>query len=208
MDAATPERREGRGRLSSIEMLPEECDEDIAWALTELRERKMPQSEILRQFNARLADRGIRGISKGAFSRYSLRVAAEMRKLDASRRIMDAVMSRIAPGERSESMIAATELLKYLLMELVMSADHPDPKLLGDAALSLQRLSATAARESEVQRRDRRDQAARDAEQAAHERAQAEAAEAAEAATRIGKEAGLSAERLAEMRRGILKLAG
>ena len=205
---AMPERRRGRGYLSAIETLPEECDEDIAWAMAELRDRKMPQTEILRGFNARLADRGIKGISKSSFSRWSVRLAIESRKLQASRQIMDAVLGRIEMGERSDGMIAATELIKVRILEMVMSEETPDPKLLGDAALSLQRLSATAAREAEVQRRDRRDQAARDAEQAERDRAQAEAAEAAEAATRIGKEAGLSAERLAEMRRGLLKLAG
>ena len=49
-----------------------------AWPL--LRERRMPQTEILRQFNARLADKGLKGVSKGTFSRYSVRLAIEMRK--------------------------------------------------------------------------------------------------------------------------------
>ncbi len=67
MDAATPERREGRGRLSSIEMLPEECDEDIAWAIAELRERKMPQSEILRQLIQILCCRFVQYVKTGRF---------------------------------------------------------------------------------------------------------------------------------------------
>ena len=203
-------RRAGRGRLSSIEMLPEECDEDIAWANTELREKKMPQTEILRQFNARLADRGLKGISKGAFSRWSVRVAIEMRKLDASRQIMDVVLQRLEPGERSDSMIAATELLKYRILEQVMAEDEPDPKLLLNATLALQRLSATAAREAEVQRRDKRDQQA-EAERLAEQdkQAQAEAeARAAETVAKIASEAGLNADRIAAIRKGVLGLAG
>lgn len=203
-------RRAGRGRLSSIEMLPEECDEDIAWANTELREKKMPQTEILRQFNARLADRGLKGISKGAFSRWSVRVAIEMRKLDASRQIMDVVLQRLEPGERSDSMIAATELLKYRILEQVMAEDEPDPKLLLNATLALQRLSATAAREAEVQRRDKRDQKAeaeRQAEQDKQAQADAEA-QAAETVAKIASEAGLNAERIAAIRKGVLGLAG
>lgn len=200
-------RRTGRGRLSSIEMLPEECDEDIAWANTELREKKMPQTEILRQFNARLADRGLKGISKGAFSRWSVRVAIEMRKLDASRQIMDVVLARLEPGERSDSMIAATELLKYRILEQVMAEDEPDPKLLLNATLALQRLSATAAREAEVQRRDKRDQQAEAERQAEQDKLARVEAEAADKVAKIATEAGLNAERIAAIRKGVLGLA-
>lgn len=200
-------RREGRGRLSSIEMLPEECDEDIAWANAALREKKMPQTEILRQFNARLADRGIKGISKGAFSRYTVRKSIEVRKMEASRQIMDVVLARLEPGERSDGMIAATELLKYRIIEQVMAEDEPDPKLLLNATLALQRLSSTAAREAEVQRRDKRDQREED-ERAAEETARAQAeTEAAERVEKIASEAGLNADRIAAIRRGVLGLS-
>lgn len=205
---AQESRRAGRGRLSSIEMLPEECDEDIAWANAELREKKMPQTEILRQFNARLADRGLKGISKGAFSRWSVRVAIEMRKLDASRQIMDVVLQRLEPGERSDSMIAATELLKYRILEQVMAEDEPDPKLLLNATLALQRLSATAAREAEVQRRDKRDQQADAERQAEQDKLARVEAEAADKVAKIATEAGLNAERIAAIRKGVLGLAG
>jgi hypothetical protein len=201
--------RDGRGRLSSIDTLPEECDEDIAWANAELRERKTPQNEILREFNARLADKGIKGVTKSAFSRYSIRFAQEVRKMEASRQITDVILSRIEPGERSDGMIAATELLKYRILEMVRAEEEPDPKLLGGATLALQRLSSLTAREAEAQRRDRkdqRDQADRDAQ--AEREAQARVnAEAADAATDIAREAGLSADRIAAIRKGVLGLA-
>ncbi|MDE1917655.1 MAG: DUF3486 family protein [Sphingomonadales bacterium] len=206
---ATPEseRREGRGRLSSIDMLPEECDEDIAWANTELRERKMPQTEILKQFNARLADKGQKGVSKGAFSRYSVRMAIEVRKIEASRAITSTVLSRLAPGDRSDSMIGAVELLKHRIIELVMGDEEPDPKALGQATLALQRLSSTLARTSELQRRDRQEQREEQEREAlAAERAKAET-EAADAATKIATEAGLSEDRVRAIRRGVLGLA-
>lgn len=68
-------RRDGRGRLSSVEMLPAECREDVVWVNAELRERTIPQTEILDRFNARLSAKGQPPISKGAFSRYSVRVS-------------------------------------------------------------------------------------------------------------------------------------
>lgn len=201
------ERRDGRGRLSSIDTLPEECDEDIAWANIALRERKMPQTEILRQFNARLADRGVKGISKGAFSRYSVRIAIETRKIEASRQITNEVLARLAPGERSDSMIAAVELLKHRIIEMVMGDDEPDPGALGKATLALQRLSSTLARTSELQRRDRQEQREVEEREALAAKRQKEEVDAANAAAKIAKDAGLSAERVQAIRRGVLGLA-
>jgi hypothetical protein len=187
-------------------MLPEACDEDIAWANLELRERKMPQTEILRQFNARLADRGLKGVSKGTFSRYSVRCAIELRKMQASRQITNAVLERMPRGERSDTTIAAIELVKFRLVELIMAEDAPDPKLLANASLALMRLSSTALREAEGRRReskDMQDQAARQAEED-----QREMAETAETVEKIATEAGLSAERAAFLRTQVLGLAG
>lgn len=201
------QRRNGRGQLSSIDVLPEAADAAIAWANAQLRERTMPQQEILRQFNAQLADLDIAPISRSAFSRHSVRVAIEMRKMEASRQIMDVVLARLEPGERSDGMIAATELLKYRILEQVMAEEEPDPKLLLNATLALQRLSSTAAREAEVQRRERRDQVEEEkaaAEQAALAKAEAEAAAKVE---KIASEAGLNADRIAAIRKGVLGLA-
>ena len=54
--------QDGRGRLSSIELLPDEAEPDIVWANEQLRERTMPANAILTEFNKRLADRGIGSI--------------------------------------------------------------------------------------------------------------------------------------------------
>lgn len=205
-------RREGRGRLSSVEMLPEAADEALAWANAELRDRKMPQTEILRQFNAMLADHGIPSVSKGAFSRYSVRTAITMRKLEGTRQITDVVISRLPEGERSEGMIVMTELLKHQVMSMLMDEEQPDPKLMNAATLAIARLSATQQREAEEKRRDKKDQqaeadraAAAEAAKAAAERANQEAAAQVE---KIGTETGLSADRIAAIRKGVLGLAG
>lgn len=201
-------RRKGRGYLSEIERLPEECDEDIAWANEELRKRELPQTEILRQFNARLADRGIKGISRSAFGRYSMRVANELRKMEASRQLLDLVQSRLDdPSARSDSLIAATELVKARLVELVTHSEG-DPKLLINATLALSRISTTYAREAEIQRREKRDEIAEAERQAALEKQAQVDAEAAEKVEKIASEAGLNAERIAAIRKGVLGLAG
>lgn len=202
-----PGRRKGRGRLSTIEMLPDDADEAIAWANQELREGKLPQTVILVGFNDRLVAKGIKPISKGAFSRYSIRMAIEGRKLEASRAITDAVLERMSPADRSDSTLAAIELFKYRVMESVMAQDTPDPDLLNVASLALARLSSTALREAEGQRRDRKDQAELDAQLRREAQAEQAATEAAEAATAIAKEAGLSADRIAAIRKGVLGLS-
>src|SRR3546814_13583166 len=73
--------QEGRGRLSSIDLLPEEAEPDIVWASEQLRLREKPAKMILAEFNARLADRGIASISKSAWGRYSVRQALQFRTL-------------------------------------------------------------------------------------------------------------------------------
>lgn len=199
-------RRKGRGRLSTIEMLPDDADEAIAWANQELREGKLPQTIILVGFNDRLVAKGIKPISKGAFSRYSIRMAIEGRKLEASRAITDAVLERMSPADRSDSTLAAIELFKYRVMEAVMAQEEPDPKLLNVATLALSRLSTAGLREAEGQRRAARDQA----ELAEQQRRQIEAeaaANAVAAAGAIAREAGLSAEHLAAIRKGVLRLS-
>ncbi|MDE2595967.1 MAG: DUF3486 family protein [Sphingomonadales bacterium] len=207
---STRSRREGRGRLSSIDMLPEQADEAIAWANTALRERNLPQTEILRQFNAMLADHGIPSVSKGAFSRYSVRTAITVRKLEATRQITDVVVSRIPDGNRSDTMIVMTELLKHQVLSMMMDEETPDPKLLNAATLAINRISTTALREAEALRRDKKDKqadeeraAAAAAALAATERANAEAAAQVE---KIASEAGLGADRIAAIRRGVLGL--
>lgn len=199
-------RRAGRGRLSSVDMLPEEAEPDIAWAAQELRERRMPQTEILREFNARLADRGIGAVSKGAFSRYSVRAAIELRRIGATRQLNELILARLQPGERSDGMLVALELVKHRLLEMVLDAEEPDAKLLGQVTLALQRLSTTNAREVQVARVERKDKQEEIDREAA---AAKEAADAETAATvsRIAGEAGLSADAVAAIRKGVLGLS-
>lgn len=203
---AKQQRRKGRGQLSSIDLLPEEADEAVAWADAQLRDRTMPQQEILRQFNAMLADHGIGPISRSAFSRHSVGIAIEMRKMNAFREINDAVMANLDPLERSDEMIAATEMAKWRLMQLIRTSDD-NPKLLLEATLALQRLSSIAVRESELQRRDRKEQRAEDKVAAEREEQARRAVETADKVERIAEEAGLGADRIAAIRRGVLGLA-
>lgn len=121
MDAAA--RREGRGRLSSIDMLPEEADEDIAWALEQLRERKLPSVVILVGFNDRLVAKGIKPISKSAWSRYAVRKAIQFRKLDEARRMSAELVSQLGPAGADEVTVMVAELLKIAMAELLETGE-------------------------------------------------------------------------------------
>ncbi|MEQ1499154.1 MAG: phage protein Gp27 family protein [Novosphingobium sp.] len=202
-------KRKGRGMLSSIEQLPELCDEHIAWANQELRERRMPQTEILREFNARIADHGCKPISKGAFSRYSVRTAIELRRAGAAVQITNAVMERLDKVARNDATVAAIELVKFRLMSLIMDEEETDIGLLNKASLTLQRLTSSQLRIGEAARRDdkdKRDQEKHDQVEA--EKAKSEAIETADTVEKLATEAGLSAERVAAIRKGVLGLAG
>ncbi len=205
-----PRRRQGRGQLSSIDTLPEAADEAIAWANAKLAEREVPQNEILRQFNAMLADHKIAPVSRSAFSRHSVRVAIEMRKANAAREVINAIMARLPKGERGDTTLAAIELVKFRIVEMVMDDKIDDPKSLSQASLTLQRLTSTANNVAEGKRRDdkeQREQTAAEREEA-EKQAEREKAETADTVEKIATEAGLSAERVAAIRKGVLGLAG
>ncbi|NKC04275.1 hypothetical protein HGG75_04965 [Ochrobactrum pseudogrignonense] len=39
--------RRGRSRLDSMELLPEEAQDDVVWAISQLNERRRSQADIL-----------------------------------------------------------------------------------------------------------------------------------------------------------------
>ena len=66
--------RPGRGRLSSLDLLPVDAEADVIWAMGELRARKRLQIDILDSFNLRLTTKGLGPISASAFGRAAMRV--------------------------------------------------------------------------------------------------------------------------------------
>lgn len=185
------DRREGRGRLSSIDLLPDEAVPDIVWALEALNERGMPQTAILAEFNARLADRGIGGVSKSAFNRWSVRKAIQFKRLNEVRAITGEIVRDLGVDGADNVTIAVAESIKAAVYER-LEGDN-DPKAL--MALGRALNSAVAAQKSSADLR---------AKIEARTNAQIEAA--AEKVESVGREAGLGEERIAELRRDVLKL--
>jgi hypothetical protein len=109
------DRREGRGQLSSIDLLPEEAQDDITWALGELNARQRTQADILLELNDRLAVKGIDPISKSAFSRYSVRLFTRVRRTAERQRIYEAIAPQLSPDKISQTDLILGEFLKTLI---------------------------------------------------------------------------------------------
>jgi len=184
-DEAT-DRREGRGWLSSIDRLPDEADPEIIWAVEQLRERTMPQTAILAEFNARLADRGIGSVSKSSFSRWAVRKAIQLRRLDEVRRITSDIVTNLGTDGPDQVTIAIAEMVKVSAYELLEGG--VTTKGLQEVSRAVQ--SAVNAQKSSAEARRKLEE---DVEQ--------RMAKARAAIETVGKKAGVSAETLAEINR-------
>lgn len=189
---AEADRREGRGRLSSIDMLPDEAEPDILWALEELRSRTRPQIAILAEFNARLADRGIGGVSKSAFSRWSMRKTIQFRKLDEVRHITSEIVADLGTDGADQVTVAVAEMIKVAIYEN-LEKGSVDSKSVMEMARALTSVVSAQKASNELRRK-------------LEERAAAQIEQAAETAEKVATEAGLSAERAAQIRRDVLGL--
>lgn len=149
--ARAPERK-GRGRLSSIDLLPEEAEPDVVWAAEELRQGKRLQIDILAEFNARLADRGIGPISPSAFGRYSVRKAEQFREMDEIRRISAELSSSLGTGGADELTLAVAAMVKKAAYKM-LEGGKLDPKSVMELARAVQSAASAAKMSAEHRRR-------------------------------------------------------
>lgn len=182
--------RQGRGRLSSIDMLPPEAEPDIVWALEQLREHRLPQNTILMEFNERLADKGIEPISKSAWNRYAVRKAIQFRRLDEIQRMGGELVKEMDGKAPDEVTIAVAEMLKVAVFE-ALEGGTPTTKGIMELSRALQ--SAVGAQKTSAEYRKKLEQE-RDAQLAA----------AAEKVGEIGKRKGVSPEAIAEINRALM----
>lgn len=151
----------GRGRLSGIELLPEECAPVVAWAAEALQDRDRPQTEIYQEFAARLqaVDKEYRGEleiripSFSAFNRYSIKLATMTRRLDETRDIAKAIAGKFDAAASDDLTLIAAEAIKTLIFELLTSKGESgiDPK--GAMALANALRSAAQAQTVSSDRR-------------------------------------------------------
>ncbi|MFD1792089.1 phage protein Gp27 family protein [Ochrobactrum teleogrylli] len=113
------EDRRGRSRLDSLELLPEEAQDDVVWAIGQLNERRRSQADILFELNDRLEVRGIGPISRSAFNRKAMRLSRRASQLEERRYIYAGIAEKLTPEEISKSDIVLGEFLKTLIDELL-----------------------------------------------------------------------------------------
>lgn len=190
--------RQGRGRLNSVELLPEHADEAVQWALEALSDRALPATAILDEFNARLAalDPACGPISKSAFNRFGLRFAAQARRLREAREAAAALAERLDDMPAGDVGLMLGETIKALINDVLL--DHmvdgtsPTMKDLREAADAVYRLENARKNNAEVAEKARA----------------AVMKTAARAVEEAGALRGLTAETVNAIKAGILGVAG
>lgn len=122
----------GRGWLSSIELMPSECDGIIAWAAQELSNRERTQTDIYAEFVTRceklMAEhRGeleFRIPAFASFNRYAVRMARLTRRLDQTRAIVAQLAEKFDPADADNLTVMAAETLKALVLNMLAEADE------------------------------------------------------------------------------------
>ena len=119
--------RHGRGRLSSLDLLPAGAEEHVTWALMALRDRKMLQQDILAQLNLRLVTAGVEcpPISSSAFSRASMRLNAMASRLDATREIAAVLANKFEDGPDNDLTLLTAETIKMCIFQSLEQLDNP-----------------------------------------------------------------------------------
>lgn len=191
---------DGRGQLNAIERLPDWADEARTWALDALKARKLTQVEILEEFNARLRAaawaEGISDppqISPAAFNRQSMKIAKSARLLSETHAIAEVLAPRLQDvGDHKVTLLIA-ETIKALAHEMLSNAGELAPD--GETA-SMLMMTARALKTAEEAKKISTDQ---------RRKIEADFARRVEKTIeKVGTEAGLSSDRLAELRRGVL----
>lgn len=179
--------RKGRGRLSSIDLLPAEADPVVAWAFQELKDKDRLQTDIHEEFNRRLADVGAGPISASAFNRHSISIARIARRHEDVRQMTAALSERLDPTQTDDVTIMAAETIKALIFELLQDED-----LRPKDAMELSRALQSTVNAQKLPMERKRAQLAQFEDQLD------------DALEKVTTETGLSAARAAEIRRDVL----
>lgn len=195
----------GRGRLSAIDLLPDECEPIIAWATQELADRKRTETDIYGEFRTKLiALQGEIGLdfdlpSSSAFNRFSMRLALMTRRLEQTREIAATLSQRLDATGSDDLTLIAAEAIKTLIFEVLQAKGEAglDPKGAMELANALR--AASAAQVTSSNRRMKLE-----AEEKA-KRVEAEMRDNAERALdTLASDPGISKEAIARARREFL----
>ncbi|MER9211587.1 DUF3486 family protein [Mesorhizobium sp. M0663] len=153
--------RKGRGQLSAIERLPDECGPIITWAATALQDRDRTQTEIYEEFFLKM--QALQAEHKGelefvipsfsAFNRYSIRLAMLTRRLEDTREIAATISKRFDAQSSDDLTLIAAETIKSLVFELLTDAQESGMAPIGAMQLATALKMATQAQSVSSDRR-------------------------------------------------------
>lgn len=149
----------GRGRLTAIDQLPEECEPIVSWAAQELADRGRTQVEIYGDFKRKLiALQGEQGLdfdipSFSAFNRYSIRLAIISRRLEQTREIASTLSERMDAAGSDDLTLIAAEAIKTLIFEVLQDAGEGGISPKGAMELANALRAASAAQITSSNRR-------------------------------------------------------
>lgn len=189
---AHPAHRQRR-RLNSLDKLPDDCREDVAWAYEAIRDRQLEQGEILDELNRRLEVKGEGPISRSAFSRASIRVARMGQRLEETREIAAAVSEKLDVGGGEDVTLLLSETIKMMVYEMLenageLSADSATAKMMSNLSAALYRAEQSRKLSAEVRAKIEREFAK----------------EAEEAVDKVARKQGLTGETVAAIKTQIL----
>jgi hypothetical protein len=188
--------RKGRGRLSGIEQLPEDCSPAVAWAAAELQKRERPQKEIYDEFVGKLESLGgylpsadmvnaddvqrFKIPSFSAFNRYSVNLAIMTERINQTSAIASTLAENFNAQDSDDLTLIAAEAIKTLIFEILTSKGEAglDPK--GAMALANALRAASQAQTVSTARRQKVEENF--------------AAKAKEAVSAVAKQRGMTAE--------------
>lgn len=195
----------GRGRLSGIDLLPDECEPIVSWAAQELADRSRTQVEIYGEFKRRLiALQGEQGLdfnipSFNAFNRYSLRLAMISRRLEQTREIAATLSERMDAAGSDDLTLIAAEAIKTLIFEVLQQAGEGGISPKGAMELANALRAASAAQVNSSNRRVKLEAEAKLKQAEADMKAKAE-----KALDTLSQEPGISKAAIARARRDFL----
>ncbi|MEH3091989.1 MAG: DUF3486 family protein [Agrobacterium cavarae] len=184
----------GRGRLSSIQLLPQECSDIVIWAAGELQQSPRTQLNIYQEFVVKLQERqreshgelDIKIPSFSSFNRYSIDLDATTREMNEAREMASAVLSGLDANDGDEITKFVGEALKAAVMAMLRTQKGKlNPKNLMELASTMRMV--TVAQATSASHRQKLE-----AEMATKTK---------EAIETVGKKAGISQETLDEISR-------
>ena len=137
-------KKSRRGRLSTIDLLPDEAQPYVLAAMDALKERRREQEAIREELNNHLLSLGCEPISKSSFNRKALWLAGYGANLIQAREVAAVLAEKLDKAPEGDVGLLLNETIKMIVYDIVMEGSINDESasigMAKDAALTLFRL--------------------------------------------------------------------